>query len=116
MIGSTADVAGELVALADVPDGILSPAGSSIPKFAVSYYGLDEYFVATATFSSDATAEDAVVFYQATLAAAVSLPSPTASSRESRPCATFASTTRPPRWRTPASTSASSTVPTRRSS
>ena len=36
----------------------------------MSYFGPEEHFVATATFTSDATAEDAVVFYQATLTAA----------------------------------------------
>ncbi len=70
VIGATADVAGELAALADVPAGILSPDGSFVRQFAIAYDGIDERFVATATFSSDATAEDAVVFYQATLAAA----------------------------------------------
>ena len=70
MIGATGDVAGELATLADVPNGILSPDGSSVRQFSVGYDGPDERFVATATFSSDATAEDAVVFYQATLTAA----------------------------------------------
>jgi hypothetical protein len=70
VIGATGDVAGELAALAAVPDGILSPDGSSIREFSVDYSGPDEQFVATATFSSDANAEDAIVFYQATLTAA----------------------------------------------
>ena len=60
--------------VAEVPDGILSPDGSSIRQFSVDYDGIDERFVATATFSSDATAEDAVVFYQATLTAAGFIP------------------------------------------
>ena len=70
IIGATSDVAGELAVLAEVPQGIMSPDGSSIRQFSVVYNALDERFVATATFSSDATPEDAVVFYQATLAAA----------------------------------------------
>ena len=70
VIGATGDVAGELAALAEVPAGILSPDGSSIRQFSIEYDGIDERFVATATFSSAATAEDAAVFYQATLAAA----------------------------------------------
>ena len=70
VIGATGDVAGELATLAEVPEGILSPDGSTIRQVSVRYDGPDERFVATATFSSDATAEDAVVFYQATLAAA----------------------------------------------
>ena len=70
VIGATSDVAGELAVLAEVPQGIMSPDGSSIRQFSVAYNALDERFVATATFSSDATPEDAVVFYQATLAAA----------------------------------------------
>ncbi len=70
VMGATGDVAGELASLADVPDGILSPDGSSVRQISIDYDGLDERFVATATFSTDATAEDAVVFYQATLTAA----------------------------------------------
>jgi hypothetical protein len=70
MIGATSDVAGELGAIADVPNGILSPDGSTISQFSVAYDALAERFVATATFRSDASAEDAVVFYQATLTAA----------------------------------------------
>ena len=69
VIGATSDVAGELAVVAEVPQGIMSPEGSTIRQFSVTYDALDERFVATATFSSDATAEDAVVFYQATLAA-----------------------------------------------
>jgi hypothetical protein len=74
MIGPTSDVAGELGAIADVPNGIVSPDGSTIAQFSVAYDALAERFVATATFSSDATAEDAVVFYQATLTAAGFVP------------------------------------------
>ncbi len=70
MIGATSDVAGELGAVADVPNGILSPDGSTVAQFSVAYDALAERFVATAIFSSAATAEDAVAFYQATLTAA----------------------------------------------
>jgi hypothetical protein len=70
MIGATSDVAGELGVVADVPNGILSPDGSTVSQFSVAYDALAERFVATATFSSAATAEDAVAFYQATLTAA----------------------------------------------
>jgi hypothetical protein len=69
IIGSTGDVATELATLADVPTGIPSPHGSSIRGFSVGYFGLDEHFVATATFVTTATAEDTVVFYQASLSA-----------------------------------------------
>ena len=78
VMGATGDVAGELASLADVPDGILSPDGSSVRQISIDYDGLAEQFVATATFSTDATAEDAVVFYQATLTAAGSTRLPTA--------------------------------------
>jgi hypothetical protein len=70
IVGATGDVAGELAALAEVPSGILSPDGAAIRQFSVDYYGVDEHFEATATFSSAATPDDAVVFYQATLSAA----------------------------------------------
>ncbi|MDF2732642.1 MAG: hypothetical protein K0S92_1275 [Desertimonas sp.] len=70
VIGATGDVASELSVVADVPEGILSPDGSSIRQFSVVYDASNQQFVATATFSSDATAEDAVVFFQATLSAA----------------------------------------------
>jgi hypothetical protein len=70
IVGSTEDVAAELAVLADLPAGILSPNGSSIRAFSVDYDGLGGRFVATATFDSQASAEDAVVFYQATLTAA----------------------------------------------
>jgi hypothetical protein len=70
MMGATSDVAGELGVVADVPNGILSPEGSTVSEVSVAYDALAERFVATATFSSDATAEDTVAFYQATLAAA----------------------------------------------
>jgi hypothetical protein len=70
VIGATSDVAGELAVIADVPNGILSPEGSTVSEFSVAYDALAERFVAMATFSSAATAEDAVAFYQATLTAA----------------------------------------------
>jgi hypothetical protein len=69
IIGSTGDVVGELASLANVPIGIPSPDGSSIRSFSVAYFGADEHFVATATFDTTATAEDAVIFYQASLSA-----------------------------------------------
>ena len=69
IIGSTGDVATELATLADVPNGIPSPHGSSIRGFSVGYFGSDEHFVATAMFDTTATAEDTVVFYQASLSA-----------------------------------------------
>lgn len=70
IIGSTGDVATELATLADVPNGIPSPQGSSIRGFSVGYFGADEHFVATATFDTTATADDTVIFYQASLSAA----------------------------------------------
>lgn len=70
VMGPTGDVAGELSVVADVPEGIRSPDGSSIRQFSVEYDAASEQFVATATFSSDATASDAAVFFQATLSAA----------------------------------------------
>lgn len=72
--GPTDDVVRELRDLANVPADILSPAGSSIREFGVEYRGIDGYFVATVTFISDATAADAVTFYQATLTAAGFVP------------------------------------------
>ena len=69
IIGSTGDVATELATLADVPNGIPSPHGSSIRGFSVGYFGTDEHFIATATFDTTATAEDTVIFYQASLSA-----------------------------------------------
>jgi hypothetical protein len=72
--GPTSDVVRELRVLANVPENILSPAGSSIREFGVDYHGIDGYFVADVTFTSDATAADAVTFYQATMSAAGFVP------------------------------------------
>jgi hypothetical protein len=83
--GPTSDVVVELRALADVPDNIASPAGSTIRRFGVDYFPLDGYFVATATFTSDATPEDAVTFYQATLAAAGFVPTADSGRRDGDP-------------------------------
>jgi len=74
VIGATGDVAGELAVVAEVPDGIRSPDGSSIRQFSVDYDAVNERFVATVKFTSDATAEDTVVFFQATLTAAGFIP------------------------------------------
>lgn len=74
VIGATADVAAELSDLADVPTGIRSPAGSSVREFSISYGGADTSYVATATFTTDATAVDTVVFYQASLSASGFVP------------------------------------------
>jgi hypothetical protein len=70
VVGATGDVVGALATLARVPGGVPSPDGSTISEVSVDYNGLDEYYVATVRFTSNATADDAVTFYQATLTAA----------------------------------------------
>jgi hypothetical protein len=69
VVGATGDVAGELVSLARMPGGVLSPAGATITAFSIDYHASGEYYVAVVHFTSDATPEDAVTFFQATLAA-----------------------------------------------
>jgi len=64
LIGPTTDVAGALATFADVPDGIPSPVDSTIQDFSIQYHGRDGFYTASATFTSTASSDDVVVFYE----------------------------------------------------
>lgn len=66
----TPDVAGSLGRLVAVPEGIPTPANSTIEEFSIQYYGPETYYVATARIVSSATPTDVGIFYETALTAA----------------------------------------------